>query len=59
MNELKRKKNTIKNAPFFSTKKCIYNIFKFNIIALLLKILALHFDIGLQIRNRIMPLCNF
>ncbi len=59
MNELKRKKNTIKNAPFFSTKKCIYKPVKFITIVLPLKILALHFGYGLQIRNRIMPLCNF
>ena len=59
MNELKRKINTIKNAPFFSPKKCIYKPVKFITIVLPLKILALHFDNGLQIRNRIMPLCNF
>jgi hypothetical protein len=59
MNELKRKINTIKNAPFFSPKKCIYKPVKFIIKALPPKILALHFDNGLQIRNRIMPLCNF
>ena len=59
MNELKRKINTIKNAPFFSPKKCIYKPVKFITTVLPLKILALHFGYGLQIINRIMPLCNF